>query len=529
MISKKIMVLLLSIVAISTIGACSAIVQTHNIQLGTYPILDSVNTNTLLGNNIKPLSINKSVTLSDSIILTSDISFNRSEPYSYGLVNNILNDSSNGHDKVEVYTYKINSYNQRIDTRVFNITDIDNFSYFNSSDDFDGYVLKGVKLGHVVGKFKYYDTTNGEAILYDYDYEIKDRQPILSVTNIGSDEKINPDNDLVKVGLKDANDLQVSFDDVGVVIDATDNTNNKVYTSHAANVINDIAIVDLGNLPHGDRNYTLRPRLVDTNGQTQSVLPNLVDVPTLTVESKIRTKLVLETASGNVVWNKYLPVNSEVKYKFVDEDNKPIANKSINFLGSVYKSNDDGYVSDNFTSYGNISINAAFANVNDPDYQNTSTSNWINLVNVAGPGKKIITHTASSGGSLTESHWDDTGNGFSFSEDGDWILAFKAGVHIRFYDVNGIEISRDDFQMTSGSSDHETVVPDSAATMKFECGVQSGGDWSWTPELVAGPGAIKFDGTAAKSISTRNCHVKTDTWDSGHIKLYDGLGAGTYV
>jgi hypothetical protein len=523
MINKKIMVLLLSIVAISSIGACSAIVQPITIQLGTYTV-GTIGTitaipNTLLENNIKPFFINNSVTLNDSITLTSDISFSAEEPYSSLLVADILNNSGNGHDNVEVYTYKIVD-KQRIVTRLLNVADI-NYS-------FNGYILKGVKLGHVVGNFNYYDT-NGKGTRYDYDYEIKNRQPILSVDNIGSNEKINPDNNLIKVSLKDTNDLQVSFDDVNVVIDVTDNTDNKVYTSHVANVTHDVAIVDLGNLPHGDRSYTLRPRLVDTNGQAQSVLPNLVDVPTLTVESKIRTKLVLETASGRVAWNKYIPVNSEVKYKFVDEDNKPIANKPINLLGTVLNSNNDGYVSINATSYGNISISATFPSENDPDYQNTSTPNWIDFVKVAGPDKEIITHTAGSGAWLSPSHWKDTGNGFSFSEDNNWILAFIAGVSIRFYDINGTEISRDDFQMTSGSKNHETAVPDNAAKMKFDCGIHSGGDWSWTPELVAGPGAINFDGTAGGSRSTKNLHVKTDTWDSGYIKMHDGLGNGTYI
>jgi hypothetical protein len=57
--------------------------------------------------------------------------------------------------------------------------------------------------------------------------------------------------------------------------------------------------------------------------------------------------------------------------------------------------------------------------------------------------------------------------------------------------------------------------------MSITAGVESSDHTSKTVE--AGPDAINYDGTVAGKMSTRNCHVKTDTWDSGYIKLYNGF------
>ncbi|MDR3222899.1 MAG: hypothetical protein LBT66_04065 [Methanobrevibacter sp.] len=59
--------------------------------------------------------------------------------------------------------------------------------------------------------------------------------------------------------------------------------------------------------------------------------------------------------------------------------------------------------------------------------------------------------------------------------------------------------------------------------MDITCGIKSGGDHTTKKGIEAGKVAINYDGTAGKAISTRNCHVITDTWNSGYIKLYYGF------
>jgi hypothetical protein len=111
--------------------------------------------------------------------------------------------------------------------------------------------------------------------------------------------------------------------------------------------------------------------------------------------------------------------------------------------------------------------------------------------------------------------------GFSFQEDNNWILAFIAETKIQFIDVNSNPISKSSFTQTSGYDIVTVNVHSNAAYIKITAGAQSSDHTTKTVE--DGPGAINYDGTVGGAASTRNCHVKTDTWDSGYIKLYNGF------
>ncbi|MDR3292328.1 MAG: hypothetical protein LBT10_09310 [Methanobrevibacter sp.] len=273
----------------------------------------------------------------------------------------------------------------------------------------------------------------------------------------------------------------------------------------------------------GDTNYTVSVKIAPESDSTYRIIsPKDGNVTT-----KIRPVLTILNGTNNVGYDKTAPFNHVVSYKLTNDRNgAPIASRSISFQSDIPAATTDnnGIVNANYTAFGTYNLAANF-NAADNDIVTTKTIDSPNLTiyKIAGADKQIIVHTVSSGSVFKASHWNSP-NGFNFSDDKNWALAFEAETRIKFYDVDKNQIGSDEhFTLLSGSSDRYINVPYNAYTMDIECGAKSSGDHTTKTGIEAGPGAINYDGTVGGAASTKNCHVQTDTWDSGYIKLHNGF------
>ncbi|MDR3222999.1 MAG: hypothetical protein LBT66_04585, partial [Methanobrevibacter sp.] len=248
------------------------------------------------------------------------------------------------------------------------------------------------------------------------------------------------------------------------------------------------------------------------------ILPATITSQKLSIIPKITPKFEIISGTGNsngrVGYAKDVGFNHVVSYKLTNADNnKPLVNELVTFKGGTqsYRTNTKGIIDVGYNSFGDYNLAASFAG---DDYVTPTNigQKTLSIKKIAGNGKQIITHVASWGSAFKASHWTSS-NGFSFKDDNNWILAFIAETTLKFYDIDGKKIGSDNhFTQTSGSDIKYVNVPANAATMSITCGAQDSGDHTTKSGLEAGKGAINYDGTVAGKWSTKNCHVKTDTW-----------------
>ncbi|MDR3223006.1 MAG: hypothetical protein LBT66_04620 [Methanobrevibacter sp.] len=293
-------------------------------------------------------------------------------------------------------------------------------------------------------------------------------------------------------------------------------------------MINDVSDGNIYNVItprlRGDTNYTVTVKAaIDTYNVNNSNVNNII--------TKIRPKFIVSNtgnSNGNIGFAKDVAFNNYVTYKLVNEnDNIPLANQSVKFVGLITThtnyswywdwkaqldnpnglyynttspfngvTNENGIINLNYNAFGNYDLSANI--VETPDI---ITENYrhqpLHIIKLAGERKHIITHTASSGGSATPSHWTTDNNGFDFSADPNWALGFISETRIWFYDLDGNQIGNEEhFTLDSGDGNKHIMVPANAATMDIECGIKNGGDHTTKKGIEAGKAAINYDGTA---------------------------------
>ncbi|MDR3222897.1 MAG: hypothetical protein LBT66_04055, partial [Methanobrevibacter sp.] len=302
-----------------------------------------------------------------------------------------------------------------------------------------------------------------------------------------------------------------------------------------------------------DYNVSVKPASGNSDNKYNILNPNIYNTTT-----KIRTKLELISGTGNVNhtigYVKDVPFKHVVTYKLTNADNdKPLVSQPVDILGKNHEryvparrvwdpkarqyimepahvevtpyylnSTNDGIITVTYSDYGDFSLKTEYKGDND-SLPTDSGGNYVIIKKIVGEGKQVIIHSAGYGGWGTPSHWTTDNNGFNFSRDPNWLLAFTGETTLKFYDIDGNKISSKTYTITSGEGNTHINIPAEASTMDITCGIKDGGDHTTRKGIEAGKAAINYDGTAGGSLSTRNCHVITDTWDSDYIILFYGF------
>jgi hypothetical protein len=305
-----------------------------------------------------------------------------------------------------------------------------------------------------------------------------------------------------------------------------------------------------------DKNYTVSVKLASGYSSDTYQIRNS---KTSNVTTKIRPKLELISGGGNskhnVGYAKDEPFNHIVTYKLTNADTgEPLVKNSVNIVGKDYirhvparrvwdpkarqyvmepahiettpyfaNTDNNGIITVVYNDFGSYNLNLIYDG-DDDSIPAISLNPRLNIIKTAGKDKQLITHTANSGAAGSPNKWISP-NGFDFTKDNAWQLAYVAYVRVTFWDIDHNYISKTIFTRKVGQGLKYVDVPSNAATMDFFVGVDGlFHEQTGINGIEAGPGALNFDGLIGAG--NRNCHVKTDTWDSTYFKLVNGFPGG---
>ncbi|MDR3222900.1 MAG: hypothetical protein LBT66_04070, partial [Methanobrevibacter sp.] len=481
------------------------------------------------------------------------------------LVSAIVNSSDSS--IVNIYKYHI-EYQNGIGYFKFDSERLTKDSDLTLSSISRGYIIEGAHKGTFNTDFLGVSPGSGSDVISTR-YYVKANVTKKNVDfDIGlPDGKLNPNAKTQNVPVnivpnyQEAGDPDPIVDDLKIYLEFKylDNGNIKTFKSDTFSATSAKRDIDTGSVStyniatpylRGNTDYDVSVKVAPENNDVYQISDPLKNYKT---QTKIRPKFEIISgagnANGNVGYAKDVGFTHVVSYRLLDENNnQPLVNQTIDFPGlakttstitgysnqaptrwgfglgfgqqPIYTTtttpyladtNENGIINTNYKSFGNYNLAASYAGDGDIAPANIGQKT-LSIKKLAGAGKQIITHVASWGSAFKASHWTSS-NGFSFQNDNNWILAFIADTTLKFYDIDGKQIGSDNhFTQTSGSDIKYVNVPDNAATMSITCGAQSSGDHTTKSGLEAGKGAINYDGTVAGKWSTKNCHVKTDTW-----------------